>query len=175
MTVIAINVHYSGPAPGGVGQREWNEFVREMFRQMGYEWHREFRAKHFTRAGAVEYGYAPRSGERGNIPPQGFQRSYTGRKLRWYGHTRPNVLTGESEQQTRRRDVRATATSKRATGRVHLHAPKLNFRNPHSKAHPAIEVTLISEREKPRLRDRGTKDLQKSLRKFQRVKRKAIR
>ena len=174
MPVVAT-IKYQGAAPGNIGQREYNEFVRMMFRAMGVEWHDSYRAKHFTRAGASEYGYAPREGERGNVPPEGFRRSYTGQKLRTEGHTRPLVLSGESEQQTRRKDIRATATKRRAKVRVHLHAPKLNFRNPHSKTHPVIEMTTISRQEKTPLKRAGSAVLaaeMKAYRKRRRVVKK---
>ena len=171
MTGITIN--FRGPHPG-MGKREWNNLVREMFHHLGIIWHKDFRAKHFTRRGASEYGYAPRSGERGNIPPQGFHRSYTGQKLKRFGHTRPLVFTGESERATRQRDIRATATSKRAKVRVHLHAPKLNFRNPKSKTNPGEEVRTISRKEARALTRGGAKNLSASLRRYRKTTRKKL-
>lgn len=174
MTTFTATIVYRGAVPGPVKPSEWNDFIRETFREMGNHWHANMRRKHFTRAGATEYNYAPREGERGNIPEEGFRASYTGQKLRRFGHTRPLVKTGESEKATRRRDVRATAKKRRARVEVHLHAPRLNWRNPHSNAHPSKEVKTISGGEKKKLRDVGAKQYRREVRAYSKKKTKKV-
>jgi len=137
-----IKITERGATPG-ILKRELNKLMKKAFEAAGIHWHQEIRPKHFTSAGAGEYGYAARKGERGNVGTHGFARTYTGRKLKAYGHTQPLVLTGESQGMTRMRDVRAT--SKKV--RIVLRAPKLNFRNPDSQANPRAELTAVSQRD----------------------------
>ncbi len=135
----------TGPTPKLL-RRELNNCHRDAAANMGEFWHERFRAKHFTNAGATEYGYTPRQGERGR-PSGKFRSSYTGRKLTKFGHTRPLVYTGESERRTRQLDVRATAKRGEARVRVVLHAPALNFRYSGSPIDMRYEMTTVSQRE----------------------------
>jgi len=148
--LVKLKMVYTGAVPG-LAVREVNTIKRRAFFGGGVQWHKQFRPKHFTRAGASEYGYAPRSGERGNTPRGGFRRSYTGRKLKQFGHTRPLEFSGEAKALTRMRDVRATATRKRSRVRVVLHANKLNWRNPDSEINMADELRRISAAERTQL------------------------
>jgi hypothetical protein len=104
-------------------KRAFNNAVKGAHEDMGRFWHGAIRPKHFTSAGAREYGYAPRDGERDHVGVRGFARSYTGIKLRRRGHTRPLVWSGDSMRQSGRLDVRAT--NKRV--RVVMNVPTLNF------------------------------------------------
>lgn len=123
-------------------KRAFNAMKNEVLADAGRRWHREMRPKHFTTAGAREYNYRPRKGERGNTDRKGFRRSYTGRKLRMMGHTRPLEFTGEGKRLSRIQDVRATSK------RVRVILPrKFNFRNPHSQINMREELTTISKRE----------------------------
>jgi hypothetical protein len=92
--------------------------------------------------GAREYGYQKREGERGTAGSEKFKTSYTGRKLRRFGHTRPLVLTGESMRLAAIRDVRSTSKG----AKVVIHARVLNFR-PHMRR----EMTMISLKERDRM------------------------
>ena len=120
-----------------------NRALKYAWEQTGVYWHEHFREKHFTSAGATEYGYKPRQGERGRQGAKGFSRSYTGRKLKKYGHTRPLELTGQSRASTRTRKV--TATSKGA--RVVMRAPALNFKARGSDINMNEEMRTISPAE----------------------------
>jgi hypothetical protein len=46
------------------GWRVINQIAKEVAIEVGYFWHDNFLQKHFTHAGAREYGYEPRQGER---------------------------------------------------------------------------------------------------------------
>jgi hypothetical protein len=127
----------------GLSRSEVNDAIRRTWFIVGSDYHRAFMAKHFTHAGAREYGYAPRKGERGAPGSKGFRRSYTGRKLRQKGHTLPLVWSGESRTLARVRDVRATSKG----CRIVIHANKLNFRNPKSEINMRDEVTRVSDME----------------------------
>jgi hypothetical protein len=126
--------------------KSWTAAVREGWRAAGELWHEQFRPKHFTHAGAREYGYLPRKGERGN--EEGFRRSYTGRKLHKFGHTYPLVYTGESMRLTRMQDVRPTSKGVRVVYRAY----KFNFRHPRSRIRMREEFTRISRREERDIR-----------------------
>jgi hypothetical protein len=140
MYVITITERGATPR---ILKSELNRVTRACLEQVANYWHRHFRAKHFTAAGAREYGYAKRRGEELGQGSKAFWHSYTGRKLRKYGHKRPLVLSGVSEALTLMRDVRVTG--KRA--RVVLHAPALNFRNPYSQINMREEMMRVSEAE----------------------------
>ena len=117
------------------GQREFNASVKKpAFDDGGVYWHGYCRpgsplAKHFTTAGATEYGYAARS------------IAYTMRKLKKFGHTYPLVWSGEAKNLARQQDVRASAKGVRIVLRVN----KLNFRGKGSKANMAEEVRTVSK------------------------------
>lgn len=144
-----IQITYSGPVPGSqnLRQREWNDVVREAWRQVGLYWVKAFRPKHFTAEGGREYGYAKRSGERGNAGSQGFKRSYVGKKLAKFGHTKPLVWSGRSEAATRSARIHATATRNKSGVEIFMNAPTLNLRNKYNDTNMRAEMTRISERE----------------------------
>lgn len=149
--MFQFKVHYTGftPRPGETTQRQWNAVKRAAWTQTGIGWHEFLRPKHFTKEGAAEYGYAPRSGETGRIK-KNFWRSYTGRKQKKYGHTLPLVLSGELRDRSRTASISATATATQSVCRVRLPgANKANFRNPKSPANLDMrdELTRISAAE----------------------------
>ena len=133
-----IKIRERGPTPGLL-KRAFNAMKQKCFLAAGIFWHKEFRVKHFTKSGATEYGYTPRK----TSGKYGFKSSYTGRKLREKGHTKPLVWSGESMALTRMRDVRAT--SKR--GRVVIRAPRFNTQPKNSTIDMRYEMTRVTERE----------------------------
>ena len=140
--MIRIRWKDDGPTPRGM-KRELNAIKKIAFEQLGIWWHTTMRPKHFTHQGAKEYGYSPRKGERGSKGGGRFRSSYTGRKLRKFGHTLPLVYTGESRALTRIRNVRATSTGVR----VIMRAPTLNRQNRNSQVNMREELTRVSIRE----------------------------
>ena len=142
--MIVFRVTQTGPMPKELIKR-LPKFKKEAFIEAGKLWHRHYRPKHFTLKGAREYGYAPRSGERGS--GRGFKGSYTARKLKKFGHTRPLVYTGESAQLARILDVRGTSKGSRTI----IHARGFNRRNPKSEINMRDEMTRISDREAQQL------------------------
>jgi len=153
--VLNLNLKFTGHP---LTKREFNVMLRETFRVIGQKWHREMRPKHFTHAGAREYGYSPRKGEAGNRNRKGFASSYTGRKLRLVGHTRPLEFTGEARRLSRIQDIRVTSK------RVRIILPrKFNFRNPHSRVDMRKEITTVSHREEQELIAAADKDLDRRI------------
>lgn len=151
---VYLTVKYTGAVPG-IARKLLPGIKKTAYGAAGVDWHRTARPKHFTKAGASEYGYAPRKGEAGNPHRGGFRRSYTGQKLAKMGHTRPLVYTGQSMALTRLRDVRATSTG----ARVVMNAPGLNRRNPASKVNPRAELTALSDAD----RDRAARTIDQSM------------
>ena len=148
MPDIRIKVKYTGAIPGvTMSQREWNEIQRAAWHAVGRYWHTQFRPKHFTRAGAQEYGYQPRSA--------GHQR----RKAKAKHHQDPLVFSGDSRRRTRTARIVPFATSTAAGVRVRMTAPNLNYRPKPGSPDLRAEMTTISEaegKELSRLHRRGT-------------------
>lgn len=135
-------IKYSGVLSKNLSKRTLNAHVlKPAYHDIGVYWHTHYRKKHFTHAGASEYGYTPRKGDRGS--GRRFKGSYTAKKIRKWGHSKPLIWTGESERLTRIRDVRATSKG----CRVVLKANKLNFRSRHTEIRMREEMTRISRRE----------------------------
>lgn len=147
----------------GIVLKNLNTLKKKVFMLMGIFWHDNLRQKHFTKAGAREYKYAPRRGDRGNIGRKGFRHTYQARKLRTKGHTRPLVYSGESEGRTRVRDVRSTSKGVR----VVLNVPTLNLKNPLTKIDMRQEMTVISDREVPLLVEVGERELDRGINAFE--------
>jgi hypothetical protein len=139
--MLSCYIETTGAVPGLLA-RQLGRVKAAAFAAIGKYWHENFRRKHFTEAGAAEYGYTPRRGEQAGLGGK-FWQTYTGRKLRKHGHKMPLVWTGRSKMATEVQDVRST----RNGARVVLHAPALNFRNKHSNVNMRLEMTTISEAE----------------------------
>lgn len=141
--MLGFEIKYTGHP---LTRRDFNDMKRRTFDVIGRTWHRDMLAKHFSHAGAREYGYRPRKGMPGNPHPQGFDRSYSGRKLRAMGHTRPLEYSGEGRRLARIQDIRVTSK------RVRVILPrKFNRRNPHSQIDMREELTTVSEGEERQL------------------------
>jgi hypothetical protein len=132
--IISFRVKKTGWI-AGLPQRKYRAVLRKAFKEAATFWHRVLRPKHFTHAGATEYGYEPRS------------QRYTWRKLKTFGHTFPLVFTGESRERTRIR--RITGTYKGS--KVIMNAPSLNYRHPNRSRTMREELTTISMKEGKRI------------------------
>lgn len=139
--LFRATIRYEGAIPSNLSRRTFNKFCAEGYRILGIYWHQHFRQKHFTHAAIREYGYTPRKGEAGS--GRKFRGSYTWRKLKKFGHTKPLTFTGESERLTRIRDVRANGKG----CRVIIRANKFNFRAKGSHVNMRWEMTRISRKE----------------------------
>lgn len=99
----------------------------------------------FTPAHAREAGYARRQGERFAVGSKSFNRSYTGRKFRQFGHVNPLQFTGES-----RRRAKLGATVRASSQGVRIPFPALrvfNFRHERSQIKMNHEFRVITKRE----------------------------
>jgi len=135
--------HKSIPLP----KRALNNAIKWANDAMGRFWLRYIRPKHFTAAGAQEYGYAKRQTyvpQKRGSKRDPFRASYTGRKLREKGHTRPLVWSGDSMRKSAQ--GRVVPTFKRV--RVVMNVPTLNF-SPVNRSDMNMreELTDVSERD----------------------------
>lgn len=137
MNGLLVQVEYRGAVPSRM-RSVLRAANKAAFLEIGELWHKVMRPKHFTEEGARKYGYQKRKGE--GESGRAFWRSYTGRKMRKFGHTRPLEWSGLSKTLTAMRDVRATSTG----ARVVMRANALNFRNPHSTINMRDELTRIT-------------------------------
>ena len=173
-------VIYSGATPGAV-RKHLVGIKRRSFLAAGVYWHRKYRAKHFTPAGAREYHYAPRKGQPGSgqswwaKSTKGRRfRSYTNRKKKQKGHIRPLVWSGLSERLTRIRAVTAKATAKKSNVKVRLRSPGLNRRHPKSNIRMWDEATRVTDAEFEKMADVVEDTLHKKLSKIRDRIRKKI-
>ena len=150
MTLFSVQaIKYSGPVPGALTKQEFrNGILKPAWKQVGEMFHREMLPIRFTEQAKALLGYAHRKGEEPGTSTKRFFRSYTGRKLKKFGHRKPLVWSGESRRDaTRIADVRATSNGVK----VVLHARKLNYRNRYSSIYMNEEVRRIATSEYPKL------------------------
>ncbi len=115
----------------GLDARTWRDILVSAWQSVGVFWHTKILPKHFTREGAREYGYKPRS------------KNYMIRKARKFGHQEPLVWSGELHRQARMwRDVRAASSG----ARVVIHGPKYlyQYRKNQNDPRKAQELQMIS-------------------------------
>jgi hypothetical protein len=128
---LVFTIRYRGTIHRGNRSRI-NDILRDEYAEMGTWWWRNYRPKHFTRAGAIEYGYTPRTAR------------YETRKRRKFGHTNPLVWTGESKAASQNARIQATAKNVK----VVMQMPRLNWRSRPTAPDMARDMRTVSEREK---------------------------
>ena len=125
----------------GFSAKEWRGILGEAWEWAGMYWHKFILPKHFTRAGANEYDYMPRT------------KKYMIKKGRRYHHQRPLVFTGTLERAAKRiRDIRGNS---KGANVVLKNLPAWIYRSvgsqagPISWAGPSIsrELSAISEKD----------------------------
>jgi hypothetical protein len=128
------------PATKNFVRSELPKAMKASYRHIADVWQREMRPKHFTPAGATEYGYKPRT--KGY---QLFKVSKAAKNAKGVSSMRttdPLVFTGHSQRAAM--NPRIVATSKHA--QIFINAPNLNW-NPER----VREMTEISTAENQRL------------------------
>lgn len=152
---VKFTISEIGATPGLL-KRELNNILRECWFAVGTHWLLKFRPKHFTRAGAREYGYTPRKPDyearkkraamTANIKLRKASGTWvSGSRAR--GEPEPLVWSGQSREDTKFGRVSATKNGVRIT----MNAPRLNWRNPNSRINPRDELTRISDAEQKTL------------------------
>jgi len=143
-----ITIRAQGFMPGFGTQRHLNSAVRSTWEHVGRFWHRMFRPKHFTEAGAREYGYIARKGERMvQSRAKGWAGTYVARKKREKGHNLPLVWSGDTRELSRQHREKAAATRKRSYVKVIMPVRGLNRKHPKSQINMAEEMRRISPAE----------------------------
>lgn len=104
VAVLGAKLEISGPLAAAIDKRTFGAVLKAGHADMALFWHAKKLAKHFTEAGAAEYGYRPRS------------LKYLRRKRRKLGHVDPNVWSGDTKRNVLARSgARVSSTSKSAT------------------------------------------------------------
>jgi hypothetical protein len=134
---VKVNITEIGATPG-ILKRELNGILKSCWEAVGMHWHLKMRPKHFTQAGAAEYGYTPRKPSyEAKKKRAAMTANVHGRKAagtwndnsRARGEANPLVWTGESREATRIANVAATKNGVR----IIMNAPRLNWKNPNSR------------------------------------------
>lgn len=115
-----------------------SQSTKAAWSEAGQEFHTKFRDRRFSNAHATAAGYTPRQGERGS--GVAFPRSYVGRKLRRYGHTRPLELTGETRRMVSLASINSTSKGVKVS---YPGARKFNLRHKNSTINMADEFRRI--------------------------------
>lgn len=137
MEIRAIKIRERGAVPRSLAKQH-RQASRQAFQAIAEQHHRENTPRRFTKEHAIEAGYQKRAGEQLAFGTKAFWNSYTGRKLRKYGHTLPLVFSG----QTRDRARMATITVTTNRGQLRYSVQALNF-NPWTRA----EFVRLTQRE----------------------------
>ena len=149
MPKIEFKTKYTGAIPGvNLTQREWNTIVREAWSQVGHMFHKTFVKKHFTKAGAREYGYTPRKGEEFGRKTKARRKSYIGKKKQAKDHELPLVWSGDTRTAAKRANIKSFAMRKGSGVRVILRLPNLSRLPKGGRIDMIDEMFRISDREK---------------------------
>lgn len=134
MPLMGITIVEEGFA--GISKRAANEIRKQTLAELGEKWHGDYRNKHFTPAGASEYGYKKR------------KKAYNRIKKRIFGHTNPLEFTGRSREASRHHRVASTRHDVRV---IMPGVRAFNFKNRHSNINMREEFTTVSDRERTKL------------------------
>lgn len=146
--VIRIK-EYLSLTSGGY-KKEMRASLKESWANAGKFFHLNMRDKRFTKEHAMKAGYALRKGEESGIGTKAFFRSYTGRKLKKFGHTRPLEFSGRTRAAVRAANISSTSNG----GKVaYAGANTFNYHNPFSKPElrPNLEFRRIIPEEAEQL------------------------
>lgn len=134
----------------GHRKRAVQQAQQATYEAMAREWHGKFLLLHFDESAYGRYRYAARDGQRSNRETKAWLTSYTRRKLRRYGHTRPLVWTGRALGESQL--LRLSSTSKWAKVRL---SNRFNLRPRSGTTVMRDEVTRILPSESAHLRRVG--------------------
>lgn len=161
--MIILEAEYEGVQ--GIGKSQFNKIMRDSLRVMGLHWRKKFLPMHFGNKATSRYGYAKRAGESGNTRRK-FSRSYTGRKLKKYGHTRPLELTGASKAEALSSD-RVDTKYRGGEGAALIPLPQgFNRRAAGSRVRMNEEIRAVREDELKELGDLLTAEIAKGIEKL---------
>jgi hypothetical protein len=148
---IKINEYGCVPSDLALNQREWNRLKTLAWTLVGEHWHEKMRPKHFTRQGAQEYNYQPRT------------EKYAIRKAVKYGQSEPLVYTGETRDLSQEKNIHATNKGVRVT---FPSLRKLNQYKPTSGIDLTEEFQTVSQEEIEELTELWVHQMENFLRGF---------
>ena len=154
-------------------QKDYKVTGRAAMKNTATLWRLTVLRLHFGDAAGRRYGYAARRGERRGGKP--VPRTYTDRKLRQFGHTRPLEWTGKGKSMAtsnHRTVVNKTPTSLIHKATVVINAPVFNIRNAGSGINLRAELTKVLKKETKTLQHRYQTAYIKGLKRKARGKRK---
>ncbi len=140
---LTATIRDRGTTPRGM-RKAYSAAARAAWFATALRFHTVYRDRRFTEEHAREAGYARRKGELLARGSKAFQRSYTGRKLRLFGHTRALEFSGETRNKMRAASISSTRTMGKA---AYPGASKFSFRHPKSKIRMQEEFRRILPRE----------------------------
>lgn len=127
---MPYDVQYVIRGVGALKTGEVSQAVRNAMEAMGKFWRRNFLAKRFTHEGARELGFKRRKGETGSGGSgRPRPKTYTWKKWKLFGHTLPNVYSGELKRLSLYGPMIVKATHAGANAMVRIRLPrKASFR-----------------------------------------------
>lgn len=126
---VAIAVKDRGPIGRGL-KKAYNEASKKAWYDSALFFHTDLRERRFDPAHQRAAGFAKRKGEGMVFGSKEFKRSYTGQKLRRFGHTRALEFTGGTRKAIRQTSISSTSNLGKAAYRG---ASKFSFKHPKSK------------------------------------------
>lgn len=157
--LITIVVRERGATPRNM-KRIFNAAKKGAWHDVALRFHTEYRDRRFTLEHAAEAGYAKRKGELIARDTKAFRQSYTGRKLRMFGHTRPLEFSGDTRRKVRSASISSTSNMGKA---AYSGASKFNFKHPKSKIRMGEEFRRITRQEANELGEYFDKQLDRRL------------
>lgn len=137
---MAIGIRQRGPIGRGM-RKAVNAASKVAWHKTAEYFHLYLRDERFTEEHARAAGYTLRKGEGQPRGSKAFARSYTGRKLRSQGHTRPLEFTGDTR---RAMNLGFNIKSTSKGGRVaYRSASKFSFRHPKSQIRMSEEFRRL--------------------------------
>ena len=135
MEIRAIKIRERGTVPRSMAKQH-RQASRQAYQEIAEQHHRENTPKRFTTEHAQAAGYRKRSGENLQFGTKAFWGSYTGRKLRKFGHMLPLVYTGQTRDRARMATIQVTTNR----GQLRYSVNALNF-NPWTRDEFARLIT----------------------------------
>ena len=122
MEIRAIKIRERGAVPRNMAKQH-RQASRQAYQEIAEQHHRENTPKRFTKEHAAAAGYRKRKGEEMQFRTKAFWGSYTGRKLRKFGHALPLVFTGQTRDRARMATIQVTTNR----GQIRYSVNALNF------------------------------------------------
>jgi hypothetical protein len=138
--IVTTNIVVKGA--DNFSKSSMNAIFKESHAEVGLLWWSKYLPMHFGSRATQRYGYKPRKGAKQAFRGQANDEnrgSYSERKIRAVGHTRPLEYTGKGKQQAL---AQPKVVATRNKVRVRL-PRKFNYRNPASDINMADEIRAV--------------------------------